>query len=126
MAERTKLTLMINFKQKTMSNDKFPIGMYVTVPEKGWMDESLMHKWIKNVWKCGIANAMDGSQDNCLFEDLVKSLSQGERSEDTEAEIFDNFERELNYYYDDQTESGAWNILCTGDSDSEFDGFTDI
>ena len=50
LADRTKLKPMVIFKRKTMPKDKFPSGVLVKVQEKGWMNESLTHTWLDEIW----------------------------------------------------------------------------
>uniref|UniRef100_K7FGA6 HTH CENPB-type domain-containing protein n=1 Tax=Pelodiscus sinensis TaxID=13735 RepID=K7FGA6_PELSI len=44
-ADGAKLRPMIIFKRKTMPKIKFPVGVFVHVNEKGWMDEGLDNVW---------------------------------------------------------------------------------
>ena len=50
LADGTKLKPMVIFKRKTMPKDKFPSGVLVKVQEKGWMNESLTHTWLDEIW----------------------------------------------------------------------------
>ena len=38
------------FKRKTQPKDKIPIGVFVHIQQKGWMDENGMKLWLQNVW----------------------------------------------------------------------------
>ncbi|KAK9398934.1 hypothetical protein NXF25_013903 [Crotalus adamanteus] len=49
-ADGAKLRPMIIFKRKTMPKLKFPVGCFVHVNEKGWMDEEGVKLWLDNVW----------------------------------------------------------------------------
>ncbi|KAJ1086507.1 hypothetical protein NDU88_004529 [Pleurodeles waltl] len=49
-ADGAKLRPMIIFKRKTMPKLKFPVGCFVHVHEKGWMDEEGVKLWLDNVW----------------------------------------------------------------------------
>ncbi|KAH1173359.1 hypothetical protein KIL84_017881 [Mauremys mutica] len=49
-ADGAKLRPMIIFKRKTMPKIKFPVGVFVHVNEKGWMDEEGVKLWLDNVW----------------------------------------------------------------------------
>ena len=50
LADGTKLKPMVIFKRKTMPNDKCPSVVLVKVQEKGWMNESLTHTWLDEIW----------------------------------------------------------------------------
>lgn len=51
LADGRKLPPYVVFKRKTFpKNVKFPRGIFVRVQEKGWMPESLVLDWLKNVW----------------------------------------------------------------------------
>ena len=49
-ADGNKLTPAVVFKRKTIPKDKFPKGIHVYVQEKGWVDEKVLSKWLKQVW----------------------------------------------------------------------------
>nr|KAF6343017.1 hypothetical protein mPipKuh1_010743 [Pipistrellus kuhlii] len=49
-ADGAKLRPIIIFKRKTMPKIKIPIGVFVHVNEKGWMDEEGVKLWLDNVW----------------------------------------------------------------------------
>ena len=50
LADGTKLMPMVIFRRKTLPKGEFPAGLVVKCQPKGWMDESLMKEWIKQVW----------------------------------------------------------------------------
>ena len=50
LADGTKLKPAVVFKRKTMPKEKFPPGICVYVQEKGWVDESILQKWINDFW----------------------------------------------------------------------------
>ena len=46
-----KLPPFVIFKRKTLpKNVKWPEGILIRCQDKGWMDNTLMRDWIKNVW----------------------------------------------------------------------------
>ena len=51
LADRTKLKLMINFKQKTQPKEKFPQGVVIHHHPKSWMDGNGLKLWIEKVWR---------------------------------------------------------------------------
>jgi len=238
MADGTKLKPMLIFKRKTVPKEKFPPGVLICVQEKGWMNETLVMRWVSDVWmtrpgglrgtrsllvwdmfrahlcegvkkklkesrirqavipggctsllqpldvslnkpfkcgvraawndwmvngthsytktnnrrraplptvakwvldawngippdmvrrsflKCGIANALDGTQDDELYADLVSDQSRPAEVEVCEVDDDDD-ESTYQDYYDDAVDTAAWDILNAEDSDTEFDGFTE-
>ena len=50
-ADGGKLPPFVIFKRKTLpKNVKWPEGILIRCQDKGWMDDTLMRDWIKNVW----------------------------------------------------------------------------
>ena len=94
-------------------------------------DITLYCQWVKKAWddipaemvkksflKCGISNAMDGSEDDAIFEESEKAAVE-DGSEDDDGN--DNTD-----YYDDfqpTEEVKVMNDIFNADSDSEFQGF---
>ena len=50
LADRTKLKPAVVFKRKTMPKEKLPSNISVYVQEKGWVDETVLSKWLNDVW----------------------------------------------------------------------------
>ncbi len=50
MANGVKLHPMVIFKRKMMPKEKITPKVYVSVNEKGWMNEQEMGKWIEECW----------------------------------------------------------------------------
>src|SRR5215469_12670791 len=48
-ADGTKLPLLLIFKRKTLPKDVIPLGIYVHVHSKGWMDGGEMKLWLEKV-----------------------------------------------------------------------------
>ena len=46
----TKLKLAVVFKRKTMPSEKLPKDIIVFVQEKGWIDEGVLFRWLREVW----------------------------------------------------------------------------
>ena len=74
------------------------------------LDESMV---VKSFKKCGISNAMDGSEDDALWEDGDIETPEDNAIEDEDDDV-----------YDDRVSHDQWNDLF-GDSDceNEFEGF---
>ena len=49
-ADGNKLPPMVIFKRKTIPKEKFPNGIIVSANEKGWINEEMFIKWVKEVW----------------------------------------------------------------------------
>ena len=50
LADGTKLKPAVVFKRKTMPKEKLPSNISVYVQEKGWVDETVLSKWLNDVW----------------------------------------------------------------------------
>ena len=50
LADGTKLKPTVVFKRKTMPKEKLPSNISVYVQEKGWVDETVLSKWLNDVW----------------------------------------------------------------------------
>ena len=50
LADGTKLKPAVVFKRKTMPKEKLPFNISVYVQEKGWVDETVLSKWLNDVW----------------------------------------------------------------------------
>ncbi len=50
MANGVKVRPMVIFKRKTMPKEKITQKVYVSVNQKGWMNEEEMGKWLENCW----------------------------------------------------------------------------
>ena len=116
LADGTKLKPMVIFKQKTMPKDNFPAGVVVHNHPKGWMDESEVKIWIEKEMveryfkKCGISNALDGTEDDLVWEEEEDS-SQVEEEPDCDV-------------YDDRITPEQWQELFgVSNDEEEFHGF---
>ncbi|KAG7173204.1 putative Pogo transposable element-like 94, partial [Homarus americanus] len=111
-----------NFGSK---KEKPPNGIHVIVQPKGWMDGEGVKVWLDKVWskypvcewvlkswcdiktkvifksfkKCGISNAMDGTEDNLLYEtdsshddDDSSSREDSELGDESNSDDFSGFE----------------------------------
>ena len=72
---------MIIFKGKRYLNMSVPPGWIVTVQEKGWMDESLMLRWIRDIYlkytNKDISLLVMDSFGGHLTENVTKALRKG-------------------------------------------------
>ena len=94
-------------------------------------DITLCSQWVKQVWddvsaemvkksflKCGISNAMDGSEDDAIFEESEKAAEEDDSEEDDGNDNTD--------YYDFQPteeEVKAMDDIFNAASDSDLEGF---
>lgn len=79
---------------------------------------------IKSFKKCGISNAMDGSEDDALYDDLINSSDNNTTT--TTAEVETEEDSELDEMYDDMPLSDLQMQLLfqeDSDDDEEFFGF---
>ena len=88
----------------------------------GEIDSAIIVKVFK---KCGISNAMDGTEDDVLYEEYIKKTSQPDDSDDDdeEEETYDD-----SYYTDKDnglTQQQLDSFFNTDDEDSDFEGFTE-
>ncbi|CAG8853802.1 14387_t:CDS:2, partial [Gigaspora margarita] len=51
LADRSKLSPMVIFKDKRVPKGKYPPGIVVRMQDNGWIDEELMKEWLETVWK---------------------------------------------------------------------------
>ena len=49
-ADGQKLPPLVIFKRKTIPKEKFPSNIIIKANSKGWMDEKLMIKWLKEAY----------------------------------------------------------------------------
>lgn len=71
MADGTKLSPMVIFKRKNIPQIKFPIGVFVHVNEKGWMDDEGVKLWLDHIWS-GRPGGLR-KQHSLLVWDMFKS-----------------------------------------------------
>ena len=71
----------------------------------------------KSFLKCGISNAMDGTEDHVLYEEFVGGQAENEESDEEN----DKSEDELNDFYDDYEATDAdMRTLFEEESEEEF------
>ena len=86
-ADGGKLAPLVVFKRTTLPRETFPKGVHVIVHPKGWMDERLVLDWEdipedvvrRSFLKTGIANKLDGTEDDLIWCDKV---GEGEADDD--------------------------------------------
>ena len=96
----------------------------------------LICAWIKKAWdsvdmnviqrgfkKCCISNAMDGSEDDVLWEEEVREKDDARNEEEDEGDEDDIVNDAMYEEEDKEEDQNIPAVLLESDSDSEFDGF---
>ena len=75
LADGTKLKPAVVFKRKTMPKEKLPSNISVYVQEKGWVDETVLSKWLNDVWFKRLGALL--KQNSLLVWDMFRALLLG-------------------------------------------------
>ncbi|KAH1187031.1 hypothetical protein KIL84_019780 [Mauremys mutica] len=92
-ADGTKLPPMLIFKRKTYPKETIPPGIIVQVHSSIPSHEDIMAIWfakviVKSFKKCGISNAMDGTEDDLIYIDS-DSVDSSDAIEVEETDMFE-------------------------------------
>ena len=97
------------------------IGTVCTWVAKAW-DMIPSSMVVKSFLKCGISNSMDGTEDDELFSDFLRSDNASASNEDS-ADNSIEVPNDVGFYDDGLSEEQFNDIFGNSDDDEEFEGF---